>query len=169
MPSHEILNRIALRQAESGDTEFLFRLYASTREEELAAVPWKPAEKEAFLRQQFTAQHAFWKEHYAGTSFDLLLVDGEPAGRLYVARWPRELRIVDIALVPEHRGGGIGTALIQRLFTEADREGKPVRIHVEVFNPARRLYDRLGFVQVEDKGVYLLMERPPATDLVPVS
>jgi ribosomal protein S18 acetylase RimI-like enzyme len=152
--------RISLRPIQSDDQEFLFRLYASTRAEELAVVAWSDEQKEAFLRQQFGAQHAYWTEHYTGATFDLVLVDGKPGGRLYVDRWPREVRIVDIALMPEHRGSGIGSRLLKRVFAEADGAGKPVSIHVESYNPAKRLYERLGFVQVGDHGVYLLMERP---------
>jgi predicted GNAT family acetyltransferase len=75
--------------------------------------------------------------------------------------WAREIRIVDIALMPAHRSGGIGTMLLRRVFAEGDAAGKPVSIHVEVFNPARRLYERLGFVEKGAHGdVYLLMERP---------
>jgi ribosomal protein S18 acetylase RimI-like enzyme len=87
-------------------------------------------------------------------------VDGRPAGRLYVGRWPQTIRIVDIALLPEHRGVGVGTRLLGGLLAEADAAGKPVSIHVERFNPAMRLYRRLGFEELEDKGVYVLMERP---------
>jgi ribosomal protein S18 acetylase RimI-like enzyme len=152
---------VTLRPTTEADLPFLFHLYASTREEELAPVPWTAEQKEAFLRQQFGAQHAWWREHYTGARFDLVLVDGVPAGRLYVDVWEREVRIVDIALVPEHRGGGIGTMLLRRVFDEGDAAEKPVSIHVEVFNPARRLYERLGFVEKGRHGdVYILMERP---------
>ncbi|HTE20911.1 MAG TPA: GNAT family N-acetyltransferase, partial [Armatimonadota bacterium] len=84
----------------------------------------------------------------------------------YVARWAEEIRIVDIALLPEHRGGGVGTMLIRRLFDEGDASGRKVSIHVEIFNPARRLYERLGFVQAAERGVYLLMERNPIAAVV---
>ena len=138
-------------------------MYASTRAEELAVVPWDDAQKDAFLRSQFAAQDAWWRENYADASFDVVVVDGEPAGRLYVHRGPSEIRIVDIALLPEHRGKGIGTALLSDLLSEADAAGKSVTIHVERLNPALRLYERLGFSVAEDKGVYLFLERPPAT------
>ena len=91
------------------------------------------------------------------------MADGEPAGRLYVNRGRSEIRIVDIALLPEHRGNEIGTALLRDLLAEADAAGKRVTIHVERLNPALGLYDRLGFSVAEDKGVYLFLERPPAT------
>ncbi len=152
---------VTLQPIQPGDEEFLYRVYASTREAELALVDWDAAQKEAFLRMQFTAQHQYYQEHYAGAAFQLILVDGQPAGRLYVARWPDEIRIVDIALLPEYRSAGIGTALLKELLAEGARAGKPVSIHVERFNPALRLYERLGFTPVADKGVYLLLECSP--------
>lgn len=155
-------SRIALRPVEPGDTEFLFRLYASTREEELAVVAWTAEQKDAFLRQQFTAQDQHYREHYPRASFAVVLVEGAPAGRLYVDEWPRELRIVDISLLPAFRGAGMGTALLRDVLARGDAVGKPVSIHVESFNPARRLYARLGFVEKVDRGVYVLMERPAA-------
>jgi ribosomal protein S18 acetylase RimI-like enzyme len=152
---------VRLRPATNADLPFLFRLYASTREEELATVvDWTAEQKGAFLRQQFEAQHAWYQEHYAGASFDVIEVDGEPAGRLYVARWEREVRIVDVSLLPAWRSRGLGTTLLRALFADADAAGKPVSVHVERFNPALRLYERLGFAFREDKGVYLLLERP---------
>jgi ribosomal protein S18 acetylase RimI-like enzyme len=138
-------------------------VYASTRAEELAVVPWDDAQKDAFLRAQFDAQDAWWHENYAEASFDVIVVDGEPAGRLYVHRGPSEIRIVDIALLPEHRGDGVGTRLLEDLLAEGDASGKSVTIHVERMNPALRLYERLGFALAEDKGVYLFLERPATT------
>ena len=126
-------------------------------------MPWDDAQKDAFLRMQFDAQDAWWRENYADASFDVVLVGGEPAGRLYVHRGPSEIRIVDIALLPEHRGSGIGSSLLRDLLAEADESGKSVTIHVERMNPALRLYERLGFSLAEDKGVYLFLERPPST------
>jgi GNAT superfamily N-acetyltransferase len=151
-----------LRAANEADLTFLCRLYASTREEELAAVDWPPEQKESFLRQQFEAQHAWYREQYLGATFDVVELDGEPIGRLYVARWKHEVRIVDISLLPAHRGQGRGRRLVEALIGEADAAGKAVSIHVERFNPALRLYARLGFELREDKGVYLLLERPPS-------
>lgn len=138
---------------------FLLRLYATTRMDELAQVPWTDEQKAAFVVQQFTAQHQDWQANYTNTSWDVILMNDEPIGRLYVARWPDEIRIVDIALMPGYRNDGIGTRFFHELFDEGDRTGRKVSIHVEVFNPARRLYERLGFVQAEDRGVVLLMER----------
>jgi len=132
-------------------------------------VPWTGGQKEAFLRQQFEAQDRFWREHYDEAGFLVVEVDGAPAGRLYVHRGADEIRVVDIALLPPFRGAGLGTRLLSSLFEEADAKGLPVRIHVEVFNPARHLYERLGFVPAGDRGVYLRMERPPRDSRKPLS
>lgn len=154
---------LTLRPITDDDLPFLLRLYATLRADELAQVPWSDEQKAAFVLQQFEAQHAWWTEHYKGARFDLVLLNGHPAGRLYVDVWKKEVRIVDIALLPEFRGGGLGTLLLRRVFKEGDAAGKPVSIHVEVFNPARRLYERLGFVEKGRHGdVYILMERPAA-------
>jgi RimJ/RimL family protein N-acetyltransferase len=153
---------ITLRPITDADMAFLHRLYATTRETELMQVPWTAVQKAAFVSQQFHAQHQYWQENYTDTSWDLILADDQPIGRLYVARWPDDIRIVDIALMPEHRGGGLGTRLLRDVLAEGDASGRKVSIHVEIFNPARRLYERLGFVQAGERGVYLLMERHPA-------
>jgi ribosomal protein S18 acetylase RimI-like enzyme len=155
---------VRLRPVVLADEEFLAVLYASTREEELAPLPWPAEQKRAFLAQQFAAQSAHYAKHYAGASFQLVLVDGEPAGRLIVARREGAIRIVDIALMPAHRRRGIGTGLLRPLLEEGDATGAVVSIHVERSNPARRLYERLGFLVVAGEGAYLRMERPPGGD-----
>ena len=151
-----------LRPARAEDRDFLLRVYASTREEELRLVDWSDEQKAAFVQQQFEAQDAYYREHYDPATFDVIEVDAEPVGRLYVARWEDEIRIMDIALVPEHRGRGIGTALLRDLLDEGAGTGKRVSIHVERDNPALRLYERLGFAPIEARGVYLLLEASPA-------
>jgi ribosomal protein S18 acetylase RimI-like enzyme len=148
---------VALRPGAPEDRELLFRVYASTREEELAPVPWPPAAKEAFLRQQFDAQDAWWRTNYAGATFDVVVVDGRDAGRLYLWEGPSEIRVVDVALLPEVRGGGAGTELLRDVQRRAAAAGKAVTIHVERMNPALAFYERLGFRLVEDKGVYLFL------------
>ena len=129
------------------------------RHRRVRAVQWTDEEKAAFLWQQFTLQqHQYYQEHYDGATFDVILRDATPVGRLYVARWPNEIRIIDIALLPAHRKSGIGTALLNELLAEGTATGKRVTIHVERFNPAMRLYQRLGFSEVFDRGVYAMME-----------
>ena len=156
-PGEPGARRVELRPATSADREFIFRVYAATREEELAPVPWPPEAKEAFLRQQFDAQDSWWRTHYPGATFEVIVVDGRDAGRLYLWEGPSEIRIVDVALLAEARRGGAGTRLIRDLQRRAAATGKSVSIHVERMNPALRLYERLGFRLVEDKGVYLFL------------
>ncbi len=150
--------RVALRPATPEDRDLLFRVYSSTREEELATVPWPPEAKEAFLRQQFDAQDAWWRTNYVEASFEVVVADGIDVGRLYLWEGPSEVRIVDVALLPEARRGGIGTRLVRDVQERAAAAGKSVTIHVERMNPALALYERLGFRLVEDKGVYLFLE-----------
>jgi len=151
----------ALRPVEPADQDFLLALYGSTRADELAMVPWTDEQKAAFVAHQFAAQSAHYAEHYEGLTSDVIVVDGERAGRLLVARWAEEIRIVDIALLPEFRGRGTGTALLRELIAEAGRAGKRLSIHVELNNPAMRLYERLGVRPVREAGVYLLMALDP--------
>lgn len=156
-PANNTESLIVLRPIKPGDDSFLAGLYASTRAEELGVTGWSDEDKAVFCRRQFDAQTAHYRENYPGASLQVIERAGEPIGRLYVARWDREIRIMDIALLPEHRGSGIGSKLLRELQDEARAAGKTLSIHVERFNPALRLYERLGFKQVEDKGVYLLM------------
>lgn len=147
---------ITLRDATADDRELLCAVYSSTRTEELAQVAWSDEQKAAFLRSQFDAQDHHYKTYYPTASFSIVLVDGVRAGRLYVFRGKEEVRIVDIALLPEFRGKGVGRKLLEDILAEAK---VPVRIHVEKFNPALKLYERLGFRPIEDKGVYLFLEK----------
>ncbi len=152
---------LSLRPIGDADLPFLYRVYASTRTEELAPLPWSEEQKQAFLRMQFEAQHRHYQSHYAGDRFDLLLLGDEAIGRLYVGRWPSQICVIDISLLPDYRGRGIGTRLLRGLIDEAQAQHKNVSIHVEKNNPARHLYVRLGFVIREDVGVYDLMVREP--------
>jgi ribosomal protein S18 acetylase RimI-like enzyme len=152
---------LALRPVESGDLEFLFHVYASTREEELAVVSWSPAEKEAFLRQQFNAQDRYYRTTFTDAQFSIICAESEAIGRLYVWRQPDELRIIDISLLPAWRGRGVGGRLLRELLVEAAATSRRVTIHVEKHNPALRLYERLGFRPVSDNGVYWQMEWVP--------
>lgn len=149
---------VRLRSITPEDDSFLAGLYASTRAEELTVTGWSDEEKAVFCRRQFDAQTVHYVENYPGALLQVIEREGVPIGRLYVAPWEREIRIMDIALLPEHRGMGLGTQLVRALQDEARSAGKTLTIHVERFNPALRLYERLGFQMTEDKEVYLLME-----------
>ena len=148
---------LTLRSITPADTAFLARVYASSRADELAVTGWSEEQKEIFCRRQFDAQSEYYAANYPETAFQIIERDGWPVGRLYVARWEKEIRIVDITLLPESRGSGSGTKLLRDLQNEARSAEKSLSIHVERFNRALGLYQRLGFKQVEDKGVYLLM------------
>ena len=154
---------VACRHSRETDSEFIYAVYASTRIEELAQVSWTSEERERFLRQQFQAQDHTYRNNYPGAEFLIIVVDAADAGRLYVHRRPDEIRIMDVALLPGFRGQGIGTYLLKEFLREGETSSRSVTIHVEAFSPALRLYQRLGFGQVAENGVYCLMEWRPST------
>lgn len=139
----------------------MLAVYASTREEELGPVPWSDEQKDAFVAMQFAARLAHYAQHYAGMTSDVVLVDGQAAGCLLVARWAQEIRIVDIALLAACRGRGAGSELLGMLMAEAAGAGKRLSIHVERESRALSLYERLGFRRVGETGVHLRMECDP--------
>ncbi len=156
---------ISLRPVESDDREFLFRVYGSTRADEMAMVPWTDEQKESFVRSQFNAQLAHYEKTYPTANHDVILVSGKPAGRLYVARLADEIRIADITVLPEERNAGIGTYLLRQLMEESKQTGKITRIYVEEFNRSLTLFQRLGFIVGEQQGFNLLMQwNPSVTD-----
>lgn len=152
---------ITFRPETDDDVEFTARLYASTREEELRPVEWPPEQKALFLRQQFDAQRLHYRAHYGNAEYSIVMENGQPIGRLYINRTADDVRVMDIALLPEHRGRGIGSTLMKNVLEAAAAEGKSVSIHVEMYNPAMRMYERLGFRQIDSYGVYHLMEWRP--------
>ncbi len=145
------------------DDDFLAAVYLSTRWHELSATGWPEDQIRGFLRQQFEFQSKDWARNYPAAQRDIILVDDQPAGRLYVDRRPEsaELRVIDIALLPAFRHRGIGTRIFLELFAEADRRRWRVSIHVEQDNPAKNLYARLGFMPVSRQSFYILMSRDP--------
>lgn len=153
--------RITLRPALAEDRELLLAVYAAGRAEELDQVAWEPGTREAFVRSQFDQQDREYRRANPDGLFDVIEVDGRAAGRLYVDRRPGDLRIVDIALLPDVRGRGLGATILASLQEQARAEGRIVSIHVEVHNRAARLYERLGFVLAADLGVYRRMEWTP--------
>jgi ribosomal protein S18 acetylase RimI-like enzyme len=152
---------VTLRPITAQDTRFLCRLYAGTRTDELSVLDWSNTQKETFLRMQFDAQHTHYMAKFPEASFQVIELDGEPVGRLYVDRRPSEIRIVDIALLPEYRGRGIGTLLIKQVLREGQISGRPVGICVESYNRALTLYHRLGFRKIDETEVYSLMKWVP--------
>ncbi|MBW2273776.1 MAG: GNAT family N-acetyltransferase [Deltaproteobacteria bacterium] len=157
----------ARHEGPESDLEFLYQVYASSREDEVAQVTtWTDAQKEAFLRSQFELQHRHYHEHYPGARYDLVLEEGRPIGRYPIGRYyvepmEKEIRIMDVALLRAFRGRGIGRSLVQDVLDEAGASGRFVSLHVEENNPARRLYARMGFRDHADVGVYKLMHWAP--------
>lgn len=147
-----------LRPAGKADLDFLYLLYVSSRADEMAMLDWSNQQKEAFLRMQFDAQHQYYHEQFSNAKFDIIELDNKAIGRLYVDRRVDEIRIIDIALLPEYRGKGIGGEYMKSLIDEAANSKLSVTIHVEHNNPAMHLYQRLGFRHIRDEGVYYFME-----------
>ena len=152
---------VSFRDVCDEDEEFLFELYAATRAEEMAMVAWSDEQRDLFLRGQFNGQSDHYRKQYPKASFQIIVVDGRPAGRLYAARLEDQIRIIDLTLLAAERGQGIGTPIVRRIMDEATGAAKPVTIYVESFNPSRRLFDRLGFSPVEDNQIYVLMRWQP--------
>ena len=150
-------SQVTLRPATPDDRDFLLHVFAESRAQELAALEWTADEKLAFCMSQFEAQDAHYHRHYPGCEYLVIERDGVPVGRLYRDLRSDEIRVVDIVLLAAARGQGIGGYLMRGIFDEAAAAGIMVRIHVERTNPARHLYDRLGFQTVEEGEVYDLL------------
>lgn len=156
--------RPTLRPVEAGDDAFLFRVYAGARAEELAPIGWDQTTTEAFLRGQFELQDRAYRQTNPLASFALVLIDGAPIGRLYVDRSGTSIHVIDISLLPEHRGRGIGTALLRDLLEEGRRSGRSVTIDALQTGRALSLYQRLGFAVTREDDVYATLEwRPTVT------
>jgi ribosomal protein S18 acetylase RimI-like enzyme len=152
---------LRLRPVRREDEAFLLQVYASTRADEMALVPWGAEQKDAFVRMQFNAQRQSYAQQSPDAKYDVILRDEVPVGRLIVNRTGDAIGLMDIALLPEYRNAGLGTALIRDLMDEARAAHKPLRLHVEFFNPALRLYERLGFRKISESGIYYEMEWTP--------
>jgi len=148
----------SLRPVQSGDEEFLFQLYASTRESEFSSLGWSRAQLEPLLRMQFAAQRRWYETAYPRAEHHIAMVEGAPIGRMVVERLPDAVTLVDISLMPDHRGHGMGGALLRDLMEDSARKELPVRLQVLKNNPAARLYERLGFARTGEDQMYWHME-----------
>jgi RimJ/RimL family protein N-acetyltransferase len=149
------------RPVEPGDEPFLLKVYASTRMDELAQVPWNEEQRAAFLNMQFTAQQMHYQAHHPKASHDLILLNDQPIGRVYIDRSDSQIQILDITILPEYRSAGIGTPIIKELQAEAAKDGRSITIYVESFNRSLSLFERLGFTKAGDEGIYFLLEWRP--------
>lgn len=154
---------ITFRKINESDLPFLKAVYRSTREAELKLVDWPELQKEQFINQQFEAQHDYYQQVYYQATFEVILFKDEPAGRLYLWESEQQIRIVDIALLPHYRNLGIGSKILNHLIEKSEANLKILSIHVEGYNPALSLYQRLGFEQKDHTGVYFYMERKPSS------
>jgi ribosomal protein S18 acetylase RimI-like enzyme len=152
-----VLN-IFRRHAEAADRPFLLNLYASTRADDLALLPWPTDQKEAFISMQFSAQSGHYAREYPNATYEVIEVGGEPAGQITIDRSTKEIHLLDIIFVPAFRGLGLGSRIISELLVEASNSGKSVGLYVENFNPAKRLYARLGFQEVSSDEIRTKME-----------
>ena len=155
--------KISLRPVVSTDYEFLVQVYASTRAEEMAMVPWTEEQRWGFVRSQFDLQQDHYGKKYPKARHSIILSNNKTVGQLYVARLEKEIRIVDITLLPSERSNGIGTYLLEQLLDEALSKNVMTRIYVEEFNPALSLFKRLGFSVAGQEGFHLLMQWTPKT------
>lgn len=162
MPAALASQGYALRPERDADLPFLRALYATTRERELALLPWNAEQKNAFVTQQFEAQRLHYRKFFPRTAFDVIEHRGAPVGRLYVDIRDGHVHLIDIALLPQARGRGLGTALLTALQEFARDRAMGLALFVETYNPAQRLYRRLGFTPIADHGVQIEMEWLPA-------
>jgi ribosomal protein S18 acetylase RimI-like enzyme len=149
---------IRFRPITPDDIPFLRRVYGTTREEEMQRVPWTDEQKTAFVDMQFAAQKEHYETFYPDCEFLVIELEGERIGRLYIDRGEIDIEIIDIALLPEYRGRGLGGMLLEEILAEGRATGKNVQIYVEHYNPARHLYERLGFRHVDSNGIYHKMQ-----------
>lgn len=153
---------VELRPVTESDEQFLLSVYASTRAEELSQVEWTDEQKLMFLRWQFDLQRGEYTARFPDAAYHVIVVDDLPAGRIWVGSDDNQIRLLDIAILPEFQNRGVGTALLQRLIEQAKQAGKPLRHMVFVLNnDAHRFYERLGFTAIEDLGAYKHMEWRP--------
>lgn len=155
-----------LRPAGEADEHFLRALHASTRPD-LAVLGLPAGQLEALLDLQHRARETSYRQQFPGAQDRLVVVGGTPVGRLLLAREPGRTRVVDLALLPQARGRGIGTAVLRGVLEEAQARGWPVTLHVEAGNPARALYERLGFRVVAEQPPYQEMEWRPEPHPLP--
>ena len=156
--SAEKTQGISFRSVAPEDEDFLFEVYASTRAQEMAMVPWNEDQKKSFLQMQFAAQQRHYGEKYPKGEHRIILREGVPVGRIYDAELEDSIMILDITILPQYRNQMTGTPIIQSTLDLAAERGKPVNIYVEVYNPSLSLFHRLGFTIVENDGFNCFLE-----------
>lgn len=148
---------VSLRLATSDDEPFLLRLFGSTRIDEFKFLDADAAQLEALIKMQFNLQRQQYEAGYPDAEHNIILYDGQLSGRIFIDEGEREITLVDVALLPEYRNNGVGRYLLDQLLDRAAAARKPIRLHVAKANPARRLYERVGFSIVDEDGMYFEM------------
>ena len=154
--------RISFEPASPGDNDFLLQVYESTRQEEMASWGWSPAQQSSFLRMQYDARKHSYDALYPSLETNVIFIGEVPAGSIIIFRSPSEIRLVDIALLPEFRSRGIGGDVIRMLISQVDDVRSALRLNVLGSNRARHLYERLGFIMKGADEMYCEMEWVPA-------
>lgn len=160
---------VQLRPVEEKDISFIETVYRTTREEELKLTNWNEHQKNAFITMQSMAQLAEYKKKFPGASYQVIRFNKKDAGRFYTWEDYDEIRLIDITLLPQFRGRGIGNFLLGELIKRSNRVQKKISLHVDPVNPALQLYLLLGFVHIKNNGRYFYMERKPVDFSTPSS
>jgi ribosomal protein S18 acetylase RimI-like enzyme len=158
-----------LQAATPDDDTFLAELFHDVRSPEFASLP--AAVAGPLLEMQHRAQLRAYAEKFPTAGNQIVWIEGHRAGRLLVSHTAEELHLVDVALLSPFRGQGVGTQLVAELCRKARAEDLPLRLSVQAGNPARRLYERMGFVSTGSDGMYIAMEldAPAALEPEPVA
>jgi len=147
---------IKLRAVQPEDEAFLISVYGSSREQELAMVPWTDEQRRAFVKFQYTAQLNFYQTEFPNSEHWVIVADGEPVGRLFLDRREAQIRILDITILTPHRGKGIGLPVIRYVMDEAAAGGKSVGINLDLFSTSQPTFERLGFKPTEKTDSHTL-------------
>ena len=149
---------IIFRHIEDNDSPFIEKVYRSTRENELLFTNWTEEQKKTFVLMQLNAQLADYKRNYKGATYELVFFNKQPVGCLYLWETNYEIRVLDISLLPEFRGNGIGSSILKEIIVSARLKNKFISLHVEHNNPAKKLYERLGFKGKSSSDTHEYME-----------
>ena len=152
---------IQLRPVEEKDAAFIEAVYRTTREAELHLTNWSEHQKNAFISMQSAAQLADYKTKCPGARFQVIIYNKKDAGRFFTCETENDIRLLDITILPEFTGKGIGTNLLHRLIQRSTKVQKKISLYVLASSPAIKLYQRLGFIHIKSNGLYYYMEREP--------
>lgn len=145
----------SLRPASAGDYEFLYRLFVTTMRDSIVQV-WGEWDEPRWA--------AFFRDHFRPDAYQVVVVGGIDVGALAIERRPDAVYLDTIEIAPAHQGRGLGTQIIQDVLTDAWAAGLPVTLQVNRANRSRRLYERLGFVEIGHTDTHYLMRASPPAD-----